>query len=421
MLGISGTLIDINDRKAVDAERKALEHKLLETQKLESLGVLAGGIAHDFNNLLMTILGNAELALLDLPALAPAYTSVARIELAARRAAELTGQMLAYAGKGRMVIELFVMNTLVEEITALLDVSIAKTTTLRYMLAPQLPPITGDATQIRQVIMNLVLNAAEAVGAASSSIVIATGVLHADRSYLARTWLAPELPEGEYVFLEVVDDGPGMSAETLAKIFDPFFTTKFTGRGLGLAAVLGIVRGHSGALKVESALGQGTTFTILLPAAAAGQADAQAQQLADVGEAPALPSPPASADAPARLLLVIDDEEGVRLITARILERFGFTVITAADGRMGVDLFREHADSIAAVLVDLTMPRLDGEQAMREIQAIRPDARVVIMSGYDQQSLTERFAELNPAGFLQKPFQPAALRKMLQQVLALSE
>ncbi|MEO7912660.1 MAG: PAS domain S-box protein, partial [Roseiflexaceae bacterium] len=229
VLGISGTLIDINDRKAADAERKALEHKLLETQKLESLGVLAGGIAHDFNNLLMAILGNAELALLDLSMLTPARTSVERIELAARRAAELTGQMLAYAGKGRMVIELFKLNTLVEEITALLDVSIAKTTTLQYMLAPQLPPIAGDATQIRQVIMNLVLNAAEAVGATASTIVITTGLRHVDQLYFTRTWLAPELPEGEYVFLEVVDDGSGMSPETLAKIFDPFFTTKFTG------------------------------------------------------------------------------------------------------------------------------------------------------------------------------------------------
>jgi PAS domain S-box-containing protein len=421
VIGISGTLIDINDRKAADAERAALEHKLLETQKLESLGVLAGGIAHDFNNLLMTILGNAELALLDLPARSPVHVSVGRIELAARRAAELTGQMLAYAGKGRMVIELFQLNMLVEEITALLDVSIAKTTTLRYMLAPDLPPIAGDATQIRQVIMNLVLNAAEAVGTAASTVVVATGVRSVDQAYLASTWLAPELPEGEYVFLEVIDDGPGMSAETLARIFDPFFTTKFTGRGLGLAAVLGIVRGHSGALKVISALGQGTTFTILFPAVQADREDALAPELAVLEEAPAFQRPAALAVEPAPLVLVIDDEEGVRSVAARMLERFGFTVITAADGRAGADLFREHADRIVAVLLDLTMPRLDGQQTMREIHAIKADARVVIMSGYDQQSLTERFAGQHPAGFLQKPFQPAVLRKTLAQVLAPTE
>jgi PAS domain S-box-containing protein len=414
VLGISGMLIDITGRKAADAERKALEHKLLETQKLESLGVLAGGIAHDFNNLLMAILGNAELAMLDLPLQSPAHTWLARIELAARRAAELTSQMLAYAGKGRMVIEQFGLNVLVEEITALLDVSIPKTTTLRYLLAAQLPLIAGDATQIRQVIMNLVINAAEAVGAAPSTIAIATGVRHVDRRYFASTRLAPDLPAGEYVFLEVVDNGSGMSAETLAKIFDPFFTTKFTGRGLGLAAVLGIVRGHGGALKVTSALGQGTTFTILFPAVLADHAAAEPQERVDISASP----PAAPADVPALLLLVIDDEESVRSVAARILERFGFSVITAADGRAGVDLFRDHADTIAVVLLDLTMPQLDGEQTLRAIRAIRPDARVVIMSGYDPQSLTERFAGLGPAGFLQKPFHPTALQKTINQVLA---
>jgi PAS domain S-box-containing protein len=420
-LGISGTLIDITGRKAADAERKALEHKLLETQKLESLGVLAGGIAHDFNNLLMAILGNAELALLDLAPQAPAYTAVVRIELAARRAADLTNQMLAYAGKGRMVIERFDLNALVEEIPALLEVSIAKTTTLRYMLDPQLPLIVGDATQIRQVIMNLVINAAEAVGTATSTIVIASGVRHIDRLYLASTWLAPELPEGDYVFLEVIDDGPGMSADTLAKIFDPFFTTKFTGRGLGLAAVLGIVRGHGGAIKVVSAHDQGTTFTILFPAALAGQDDSLAQDRLETGESPALFGPATTDAVDTRLMLVIDDEESVRLVTARMLERLGYRVITAADGRAGIDLFRNHADTIAAVLLDLTMPHPDGEQTLRAIQAINSDARVVIMSGYDQHSLSERFAELNPAGFLQKPFRPGALQNMITQVLAPQE
>jgi PAS domain S-box-containing protein len=414
VLGLSGTLIDITGRKAADAERNALEHKLLETQKLESLGVLAGGIAHDFNNLLMTILGNAELALHDIPALEPAHTSVARIELAARRAAELTGQMLAYAGKGRMVVAPFELNALIEEISALLDVSMPKTATLLFRLAAQLPLIAGDATQIRQVIMNLVINAAEAVGAATSTIAITTGVRHVDRSFFAEAWLAPELPTGDYVFLEVADQGSGMSAETLAKIFDPFFTTKFTGRGLGLAAVLGIVRGHSGAIKVASALGQGTTFTVLLPAMLADHAAAPLPERIDAIETPTR----ARAEVPTPLVLVVDDEEGVRSVAARMLERFGFRVITAADGRAGVDLFREQADSVAVVLLDLTMPHLDGEQTMRAMQAIQPAARVVIMSGYDQQSLTERFADLRPAGFLQKPFQPATLQKMIERVLA---
>jgi PAS domain S-box-containing protein len=417
VIGMSGTLIDITARKAADAERKALERKLMETQKLESLGVLAGGVAHDFNNLLMAILGNAELALLDLSATAPAYASIARIDLAARRAAELTSQMLAYAGKGRMVVEPFDLNALVSEITALLDVSIAKTTRLSYALAPQLPPIAGDAAQIRQVIMNLVINAAEAIGAAEGAITITTGVRHVDQSFLAQTWLAPEPPEGEYVALEVVDDGDGMSAETLEKIFDPFFTTKFTGRGLGLAAVLGIVRGHGGALRVASLLGHGAAFTILFPVAVAGREAAAEQRRASGAEAPAFLLAPDPAHTVHQMLLVIDDEEGVRSVAARMIERFGFTTISAADGCAGVELFREHADHIVAVLLDLTMPRMDGEQTMRAILAIKPGARVVIMSGYDEQVLTDRFASIAPAGFLQKPFHPATLQKAIVQAL----
>jgi two-component system cell cycle sensor histidine kinase/response regulator CckA len=307
---------------------------------------------------------------------------------------------------------------LIEEIPALLGVSIAKTTTLRYMLAQRLPLIAGDATQIRQVIMNLVINAAEAVGTATSTIVVASGVRQVDRLYLASTWLAPDLPEGDYVFLEVIDDGPGMSAETQTKIFDPFFTTKFTGRGLGLAAVLGIVRGHGGAIKVVSAPDQGTTFTILFPAVSAVRTDPPAQERLDAGESLALFRPISTNGVDAPLMLVIDDEEGVRLVAARMLERLGYRVLTAADGGVGVDLFRDHADAIAAVLLDLTMPHPDGEQTLRAIHAINPDARVVIMSGYDQHSLTERFAELNPAGFLQKPFRPSVLQDMIAQVLA---
>lgn len=247
-------------------ERLTLERKLQETQKLESLGVLAGGIAHDFNNLLVGVMGNAGLALLELPDDSPVRETIEQIEVAAQRAADLTRQMLAYSGKGRFIIQHLDLGKLVQEMSQLLKVSISKNTIVSYEFESNLPKVEADATQLRQVIMNLLINASEAVGEREGHINLSTGVRWVDRKYLASTYLAPDLPEGKYVYLEVTDNGSGMDSETLGKIFDPFFTTKFTGRGLGLAAVLGIVRGHKGALKVTSQPGQGTTFSILLPA-----------------------------------------------------------------------------------------------------------------------------------------------------------
>jgi PAS domain S-box-containing protein len=413
-IGISGTFIDITERKAAEAERRALEHKLLETQKLESLGVLAGGIAHDFNNLLMAILGNAELVQRELSTKSAVHEPITQIEIAARRAADLTSQMLAYAGKGRLVVQRFDLNMLVAEISALLNVTIAKSTTLQYGLAPQLPAIEGDATQLRQVVMNLVINAAEAIGEAPGTITITTSVRHVDQVYLATMWLAPELPDGDYVVLEVADTGLGMDSVTLAKMFDPFFTTKFTGRGLGLAAVLGIVRSHGGAVKVQSGPGQGTVFTVLLPSVSDMRAAAHEPERLHS------PGPLVAQEQIGSLLLVIDDEESVRAVITRILERAGFRVLSAADGRAGLALFHEHADSIAGVLLDLTMPQMNGEDALQAIHQVRPDARVVIMSGYDEQALTERFAPLHPAGFLQKPFNLRTLEEKVQQLLRVS-
>jgi PAS domain S-box-containing protein len=256
---------DITERKRMEQDRLTLERKLLETQKLESLGVLAGGIAHDFNNLLMGVLGNASLALLELPANSPADYSIRQIEIAAGRAADLTRQMLAYSGRGHFVVQPLDLNTLVEEMSHLLQIAISKSIMLQYHLGERLPPIEADAMQIRQVVMNLIVNAAEAIGDDVGTITLTTGIRHADHAELAAIYLAHDLPAGDYLYLEVDDTGSGMDADTLAKIFEPFFTTKFTGRGLGLAAVLGIVRGHHGALKVQSQPARGTTFTILLP------------------------------------------------------------------------------------------------------------------------------------------------------------
>lgn len=401
-----GTVEDITGRKHAEEQRLALERKLLETQKLESLGILAGGIAHDFNNLLMAILGNTSLALLELPKDTSTYAAVDQIDTAARQAADLTRQLLAYAGKGHFAIQQLDLNAMLTEMIQLLKASIGKNATLTCQFAPELPAVAAEATQIRQVIMNLLINAAEAIGNQYGVITIVTGVIHADRTYLASTYLAPDLPEREYVFLEVRDTGCGMDAETQARIFDPFFTTKFTGRGLGLAAVLGIVRSHGGALRVVSLPGEGTTFRILLPSIHTPLKLSPAQNSANAtwfGNG---------------TVLVIDDEEGVRSLIARMLERLGFTVMLAPDGKIGVDYFRTHADSIIGVLLDLTMPRMNGEQTLHALRRIRPDVRVILMSGYSEEDATGRFEEEHLAGFLQKPFTFDELRVIVQQRVA---
>ena len=404
---------DITDRVQAEqagrktaVERQSLERKLQESQKLESLGVLAGGIAHDFNNLLTGVLGNASLARMDLPAESPVQLFLAQIEVSATRAADLCKQMLAYSGKGRFVVKNLDLNTLIADTTRLLEVSISKRAVLKFHLAEGLPVVLGDTTQLRQVIMNLVINASEAVGERSGFISITSGMTRADRAYLAGSYFAPDLPEGDYVFLEVADNGGGMSPEILARIFDPFFSTKFTGRGLGLAAVLGIVRGHQGALKVFSEEGWGTTFKILLPCAE-GVAEAIVEETAATagwrGEG---------------CVLVVDDEETVRVTTARMIEACGFTTRLAPDGREGVEEFISANGDFALVVLDLTMPHLDGEEAFRAIREFKPDARVLLMSGFNEQEAITRFAGKGLAGFLQKPFAFPALREKLQEIMA---
>jgi len=257
------TIRDITERKRAEEERLALDRQVQHTQKLESLGILAGGIAHDFNNILMAILGNADLALRDLSPMSPARDNIKEIEKASRRAADLAKQMLAYSGRGKFVVQPIDLGELVEEISYLLEVSISKKVVLKYNMAEKLPTFDGDVTQIRQVIMNLIINASEAIGSRSGVIVLSTGVMYCNEIYLSgvnevlRATLDEPLPEGQYVYFEVADNGCGMDKETMKKVFDPFFTTKFTGRGLGMSAVLGIVRGHRGPIKVSSDLGKG--------------------------------------------------------------------------------------------------------------------------------------------------------------------
>ncbi|MEO7299304.1 MAG: PAS domain S-box protein [Verrucomicrobiota bacterium] len=400
-----GIFRDVSARKRNEAQRIALERKFLDGQKLESLGVLAGGIAHDFNNLLTGILGNAGLCLMQTSNVSPVRPYLENIEKICLQAADLCKQMLAYSGRGHFVVQKLDLNMIVEEMTQLLRISIAKKVILKFDLAAKLPAVEADSAQIRQVLMNLIINASEAIGEKNGVITIRTAVKRADRSYLAETFLAPNLPEGDYVSLEVSDSGCGMSPATKAKIFDPFFTTKFTGRGLGLAAVLGIVRGHKGVLKVYSEVGSGTTFKLLLPCCGTQSI------AADIAKAPA------EKWRSSGTILVADDEEGVRVIAARMLELFGFTVLLANDGRQGVELFRANQAKIRAVILDMTMPLLNGEEAFSEIRRIRPETPVLLVSGYNEQDALESFAGKGLSGFLQKPFKPDELREKLRAIL----
>ena len=404
-LRAAGTHLDITARKEAEAATAQLQRKLQETQKLESLGILAGGIAHDFNNLLTGVLGHASLAKLDLPPGAAALQNIDQIEVAARRAAELCRQMLAYSGKGHFVIQHLDLNQIVEDSIHLLQISISKQCVLRTNLTRPLPAVSADATQVRQIIMNLVINASEAIGTRSGVIALTTGVVRADKNYIQTLRFTPDFPTGDYVFIEISDNGGGMDEATLSQIFDPFFTTKFTGRGLGLAAVLGIMRGHHGGVKVYSEPSRGTTFKMLFPCVA-GPAD-------DLDQKPV--SQPAWRGR--GTVLIVDDEETVRAVAARMLENLGFAVVLAEHGRDGFEKYQLEPDRYSLVLLDLTMPHMDGQETFRQLRALRPAVKILLMSGFNQQEAISRFAGKGLAGFVQKPFELATLASEIRRVL----
>ena len=404
--GAVAAFMDITDLKRAAEEKQNLERQILQAQKLESLGVLAGGIAHDFNNLLTMVLGNANLARGSLQAGSPAAAHLAEIEKASRRAAELCRQMLAYSGKGRFVIERLHLSEVVEDMAHMLEISVSKKAVLKYEFARDLPAVEADPTQLRQVIMNLIINASEAIGDRSGYIRVSTGQADLRREDLAGTLPGEEAREGTYVYLEVEDTGCGMNAETLGRIFEPFYSTKYRGRGLGLSAVLGIVRAHSGVMRVRSEEGRGTTFRILFPAVE--------------GSAPAVPESAAGGEAwrGHGCALLADDEEGIRLVGRRILEQLGFKVITASNGREAVDRFRQHARELNCVLLDLTMPELDGMEVLGRIRAIRPDVPVLLTSGYDEKDVQRRHGPAPFSGFIQKPFEMNVLRSKIRDAIA---
>ena len=404
---------DITARRQAEQERRELEVKLLQTQRLESLGVLAGGMAHDFNNLLVGILGNASLAAAE-PGL---YESVRErlheIELAARRAADLTRQLLTYASRGRTAVAPIDVSKLVAETLDLVRAAIPRAIALDVLLDPALPAVVANRSQLQQVVMNLVINAGEAAAAGGTVRVTTRSAELAAAEAVDVVAGGDELAAGSYVVLEVADTGAGMAAETVARVFEPFFSTKGSGRGLGLASVLGIVRGHRGALRVESRPGEGTTFRVLLPLSPAAVApEPQAGDAAALGAGrqarPAEPVP----------ILLVEDEEAVARTVRRMLEVAGYSVTVAFDGHEALSVLRTRLDVARAVVLDLAMPGLSGAETYRELRLLDPALPVLLTSGYPGDDDAVPLADDPYAAFLAKPYAPAELALALARLLA---
>ena len=404
LLDAKGTYLGANGVFQDITERRQAEDALRQAQKLESLGVLAGGIAHDFNNLLTAVLGNLNLAQTCIPEHSPAVPYLENVEKTVLRAADLTKQMLAYSGKGRFVVKVHDLNQVVDEMTHLLQVSIPKKTALRFLLAPQILSIEADAAQIHQVVMNLVTNASDAIGDKEGAITVATHVEALKEGEIQAANPGRTLPVGPYAVLEVSDSGCGMESSVIERIFDPFFSTKASGRGLGLSAMLGILRGHKAGIRIQSQVGKGSTFTVYLPLTAGRPAEAipvdATKEGNFTGEA-----------------LVVDDEPSVLEFASQALDRLGFKTTTARDGLEAMDLFTHSPDRFDLVLLDLTMPRMDGREALGELRRIRPNIPVILSSGYSNQDFLKELASEKHLLFLQKPYQLKNLKLAIQELL----
>jgi two-component system, cell cycle sensor histidine kinase and response regulator CckA len=389
-------------------ERKQLEERLRETAKFESLGVLAGGIAHDFNNLLTGIMGSASLVMEQVPAESSLRPLVEDVLRATERAAHLTNLMLAYSGRGRFVVQPVNFSEFTHETAKLLRGSLPPAVQLQLQLHAELPMVEADIAQLQQLIMNLVINGAEAIGDAPGVVTVRTGVRELAQEQISASWSDSGLVPGRYVFLKIKDTGCGMDESTKQRIFDPFFTTKFTGRGLGLAAVQGIVRGHKGAIEVESTPGQGSSFTILFPESlrqirTAEPTEQHLTGMAGIGT-----------------VLVVDDEAMIRKMAQMILERVGYTVIVAEGGEQAISIFRKAADQISVVLLDMTMPVMDGEETLKQLREIRPDVPVLMSSGFGEIEVVERLQGQAIEGFVQKPYTAAHLVNRVNSIVAAS-
>jgi two-component system, cell cycle sensor histidine kinase and response regulator CckA len=400
---ITGCVVIFRDNTAkleVEKARRQVAAKMEEAQRLESLGALTGDIAYDFNNLLVTVKGGASLGKTMVPAESPVTRCLGDIEHAAERAVLLCQQMLAYAGKAERVMEEADLSALARETAPLLQAAVRENATFVLDLASGLPALRGDVNQIKQVILNLVMNGSEALGEAGGKLSVRTGLFSANRAFLSSCRVGADLSEGDYLLLEVSDTGHGMSPEVLARIFDPFFTTKITGRGLGLAATSGIVRSHGGAIAVESKPDLGTTFRVLLPSLG-------------LLAIPALPSLPNTSWRGSGRALLIDDELAIRLVGSAMLRHLGFEVETAEEGLRGVEMATSAGSNYRFILLDLTMPKFDGHAAFLAIRCQRPTMPVLLMSGYSAQWVEQLLDLGGPVAFIQKPF---ALRDLVAKL-----
>jgi signal transduction histidine kinase/ActR/RegA family two-component response regulator len=401
------TFRDITDRRRAELDRMRIEERMWETQKLESLGVLASGIAHDFNNILVGILGNVDLATAELDRRAKAYRHLTWIKSSADRAAELIQQLLAYTGRGRVTVSTLDLSSLVAETKDLVKSVVSKKAHLKMELEPGLF-VEGDPVQLRQIVMNLITNASDALGDEEGTITVSTGNEAPGPGAVESAPSGAVLPTGEFVSIEIRDTGCGMDPQTVGRIFEPFFTTKFTGRGLGLSAALGIVRSHSGFIEVRSEPSEGSTFTLFFPRVTPEALPAPASTSRPRREAPSLPA----------TVLVVDDEEVVRGVARTALELEGYRVLVAKDGQEGLSLFRENASRIDAIVLDMTMPRMDGAEALFAIRQISRDLPVILSSGYSEQDTLARCAGLSGVTFIQKPYTPDRLLRRVTDAVS---
>ncbi len=409
--GLRGIVIDITDRKKNETERLLMEKKIHHAQKLESLGVLAGGIAHDFNNLLMAITGNLDLALKEMPKNGAGRYSITQAIEASQKAAALADQMLTYSGRGIYKFDSVDFNRVITDNIELLKTCVSKNTNLRLELAPALPCVYADQTQLFQVVMNLVMNSSEALGIDQGDVTLTTGTVECDARYLAQSRIEEKPRPGTFVYLDVLDTGCGMEPGTLQQLFDPFFSTKFKGRGLGMSVVHGIVRSHHGSIIVWSERGKGALIRLLLPAFS---------DIPAADEEPSRENEDNRADSQSgagKTVLFVDDDRSICDICARILKTIGLTVYTAFNGEDGLALFRLHKDEIDCVILDLTMPRMDGVATFNELRCIKPDVRVILSSGFNETEAYVRFKEQGLAGFIQKPYSIRKLETELSRVL----